>query len=407
VTKRLYYTDSHLTTFDAVVVEAGLLDGRPFAVLDQTAFYPTTGGQPHDTGLLGSRRVVDVIDRDADSAVVHVLDAPLATGAPVSASVDWLRRLDHMQQHTGQHVLSAAFVRLFQIPTVSFHLGSELSTIDIAGTPGPDVIAGAEDEANRIVWENRPVSVRFVSAEQASQLPLRKEPVRGGTLRLVEVEDFDLSACGGTHVTRTGAIGVIAVQAWERYKGGTRVSFACGQRAVAQFRASRDVVAGVVRQLSIQPTELPDAVRRLQGETREMRVQVRELSEQLAGFEAGVLAGDAIECGGVRVVCQVVDGRDAASLKSLAQAVVSRPGHVAVLVGASRPAVVVAARSADVTIDANQLVKTLLGRFGGRGGGRPEGAQGGGLDADPDGIRQAAYEFLSGGGSPPSSSASR
>lgn len=407
MTNRLYYTHSHLTTFDAVVVEAGSLDGRPFAVLDRTAFYPTTGGQPHDTGLLGGRRVVDVIDREDDGTVVHVLDAPLATGAPVSAIVDWPRRFDHMQQHTGQHVLSAAFVRLFQIPTVSFHLGSELSTIDLTGTPGPDVIAGAEDDANRIVWENRPVSVRFVSAEQASQLPLRKEPARSGTLRLVEVDDYDLSACGGTHVTRTGTIGVIAVQAWERYKGGTRVSFACGQRAVTQFRVNRDVVAGVVRQLSIQPTELADAVTRLQGETREMRVQVRGLTEQLAGFEAGLLAGEAVECGGCRVVCRVIDGRDAAALKSLAQAVVSRPGHVVVLVGASRPAVVVAARSADVTVDANHLVKSLLVRFGGKGGGRPEGAQGGGLEADPAAIQQAAYEILSCGGSPPSSSASR
>ncbi len=169
-------------------------------MLDQSAFYPTTGGQPHDTGTLGGRRVVDVVDREADGAVLHVLDAPLDVGAQVSGTVDWPRRLDHMQQHTGQHVLSAAFVRLFEIPTVSFHLGTELSTIDLAGTPGPEVIAQAEDEANRVVWQNRPVIVRFVSADEAARLPLRKEPVRGGTLRLVEVEDFDLSACGGTHV---------------------------------------------------------------------------------------------------------------------------------------------------------------------------------------------------------------
>ena len=407
MTNRLYYGDSHLVAFEARVVESGVLDDRPFVVLDQSAFYPTTGGQPHDTGALGGRRVIDVVDRETDGAVVHVLDGPLDLGAQVPGTVDWARRLDHMQQHTGQHVLSAAFVRLFAIQTVSFHLGTVVSTIDLAGTPGPEVIAQAEDQANRVVWQNRPVTVRFVSADEAARLPLRKEPVRGGTLRLVEVDDFDLSACGGTHVERTGAIGAIVVQAWERYKGGTRVSFVCGGRAVTQFHGLRDVVAATVRQLSIQPVELPDAVARLQGEARDLRQQARALTEQLATHEADVLVRGAEQVGGWRVICTVVEGRDAAALKSLAQAVVARPGHVVALVGASRPAVVVVARSADATADAAQVVKTLIGRFGGKGGGRPEGAQAGGLDADPQAIRLAAYDLLSGGGSPPSSSASR
>jgi alanyl-tRNA synthetase len=408
VSTRLYYTDSHLTDFEAHVTESGVFNDRPFVVLDQSAFYPTTGGQPHDTGALSDRQVMDVIERESDGAVLHLLDAPLAAGAQVSGRVDWARRLDHMQQHTGQHVLSASFVRLFEIPTVSFHLGTELSTIDLTGTPGAEVIARAEDEANRVVWENRPVSIRFVGAEEAATLPLRKETARGGTLRLIEVEDYDLSACGGTHVTRTGAIGIIAVQAWERYKGGTRVSFVCGGRGLAQFRAARDVVASAVRQLSIQPSELPDAVTRLQGESRELRQQARALAERLATYEADGLARGAEDVGGTRVVCRIVEGHDAAGLKSLAQAIVTRrPGHVAVLVGESRPAVAVAARSADATADCAQVVKALIARFGGKGGGRPEGAQGGGFDAEPEAVRVAAYEILSGSGSPPSSSASR
>jgi alanyl-tRNA synthetase len=397
VTNRLYYRDSFLTTFEARVVESGLLNGRPFVVLDESAFYPTTGGQPHDTGSLGDCRVLDVIDRETDDAVMHVLDGPLDADTRVPATVDWPRRLDHMQQHTGQHILSASFVRLFDIPTVSFHLGTELSTIDLTGTPGPDVVARAEAEANRVVWENRPVSMRFVSADEAARLPLRKEPVRGGTLRVIEVEDFDLSACGGTHVALTGTVGIIAVQAWERDKGGTRVSFVCGGRALAHFRAYRDVVASAVRQLSIQPAELSEAVTRLQSETREMRQQTRALVEQLATYEADVLSRGARDAGGTRVVCSVVDGRDLSVLKSLAHAVIARPGHVVVLVGSSRPAVVAVARSADVTADAAQVVRTLVGRFGGKGGGRPEAAQGGGLDAEPETVRMAAYELLSGG----------
>ena len=407
MTNRLYYADSHLTSFEAQVIESGTLNDRPFIVLDQSAFYPTTGGQPHDTGTVSGRHVVDVIDREGDGAVVHVLDESLDVGSRVVGTVDWPRRLDHMQQHTGQHVLSAAFVRLFEIPTLSFHLGAEVSTIDLRGTPGPEVIARAEDEANRVVWQNRPVSVRFVSAEEAATLPLRKEPVRGGTLRLVEVEDFDLSACGGTHVTRTGAIGILAVQAWERYKGGTRISFVCGGRAHSQFHVLRDVVANAVRQLSIQAGELPDAVTRLQAEARELRQQARALTEQLATYEAEGLVRDAEDVGGTRLICRVIDGHDAAGLKSLSQAIVGRPGHVVALVSRSQPAVVVVARSADAKADAALVVKALIGRFGGEGGGRPEGAQAGGFDVEPEMLRIAAYELLSGGGSPPSSSASR
>ena len=407
MSNRLYYADSHLTSFEAQVIESGTLNDRPFIVLDQSAFYPTTGGQPHDTGTVSGRHVVDVIDREGDGAVVHVLDESLEVGTRVVATVDWPRRLDHMQQHTGQHVLSAAFVRLFEIPTLSFHLGAEVSTIDLRGTPGPEVIARAEGEANRVVWQNRLVSVRFVSAEEAATLPLRKEPVRGGTLRLVEVEDFDLSACGGTHVSRTGAIGIIAVQAWERYKGGTRISFVCGGRALTQFHVFRDVVANAVRQLSIQAGELPDAVTRLQAESRELRQQARTLTEQLATYEAEGLVRTAEDVGGTRLICRVIDGRDAAGLKSLSQAIVGRPGHVVALVSRSQPAVVVVARSADARADAALVVKALIGRFGGKGGGRPEGAQAGGFDVEPETLRIAAYELLSGGGSPPSSSASR
>ena len=367
----------------------------PTRSLDRTAFYPTTGGQPHDLGTLGGRTVVDVVDREADGAVLHVLDRPIDPGVVASGVIEWSRRFDHMQQHTGQHVLSAAFVRVAGVATVSFHLGADLSTIDLSGVPSPEAIAVAEDAANGIAWEDRPVTVRFVSAAEAATLPLRKEPVRGGTLRLIEVTGFDLSACGGTHVVRTGAIGLIAIQSWERYKGGTRVTFACGGRALRQYRAARDVVAAAVRQLSIQQSELPDSVSRLQADSRTLRSEIRTLSEQLAVHDANALADAAEPLGGRRVVCRAMAGRDGAALKALAQAVVSRPGHVAVFVSASRPALIVAARSADEATDAGALVKALIARFGGKGGGRPDGAQGGGLDAEPDVIVEAARQLLS------------
>ena len=395
MTERLYYTDSYLTEFEATVVEAGERDGRPYVVLDRSAFYPTSGGQPHDTGVLGDRQVVDVLDRDDDGAVVHVLDAPLSQPR-VHGRIDWSRRLDHMQHHTGQHVLSAAFVRTANLPTVSFHLGAELCTIDLAGAAGADEVRRAEDAANLVVWENRPVTVRFVSEAEAAQLPLRKTPVRGGTLRIVEVADHDLSACGGTHVPRTGVVGAIAVQSWEKYKGGTRVSFVCGGRVVARFRGYRDTVADVVRQLSIQPDELPAAVSRLQGEARDLRQQVKALGETLAGYEADDLARGAEPVGHTLVVCRVIDGRDAAGLKSLAQAVASKSRHLAVLISGAAPVQVVIARAPDAQGDAAALLKALIAKFGGRGGGKPEAAQGGGLQGTPAEVREEALARLSG-----------
>jgi alanyl-tRNA synthetase len=379
---RLYYQDSLLTSFSGTVTESGLLpDGRSYAVLDRTAFYPTSGGQPHDLGTLGGVRVLDVIDRDEDGSIVHVLERSLEPGQIVAGEIDAARRRDHIQQHTGQHVLSAAFVHVCNAPTVSFHLGVDTSTIDVSATLDAAAVAAGEDEANRIVWEDRAVIVRYATAEEAAALPLRKESKRTGTLRLVDIENWDLSACGGTHVSRTGSIGAILVTGWERYKGGTRVAFACGDRAVRHARALRDVVGAATRPLSIKPEELGDAVTRLQADAKEARLQVRTLGESLAAFEAERFVREATASGS-GIVAQVVD-RDANGLKSLAQAIATL-GPSAVLVSTSRPCLVVAARGgADTTFDASAVIKALIARFGGKGGGRSEMAQAGGIDVGP------------------------
>jgi alanyl-tRNA synthetase len=238
VTERLYYEDPYLVEFDAHVLAVEPREqGRHAATLDRTAFYPTSGGQPFDTGTLGSARVVDVVDAD-DHTIVHVIDARLEPG-PVHGRIDWDRRFDHMQQHTGQHVLSAAFDRVLNVRTVGFHLGSTTSTIDLSREVSAAEILRVEDEANQVVWQDRPVTIRFAEADEAARLPLRKEIAREGPLRLVEVQDFDLSACGGTHVARTGAIGIIAVAASERFRGGSRIEFLCGSRALDGYRTLR------------------------------------------------------------------------------------------------------------------------------------------------------------------------
>ena len=390
MTERIYYTDPGCAAFDAVVTRAFTHDGRPAVALDRTAFYPTSGGQPHDLGTLGGAAVLDVVDL-GDGPLVHVLATPLAAGVRVAGSVDWTRRFDHMQQHTGQHVLSAAFDRLFDNRTTSFHMGADASTIDLAKEASPDAIAAAEHEANRVVWEDRPVSIRFVTTEEAASLPLRKEPARGGTLRLIEVHDFDLSACGGTHVARTGAIGVIAVTASERFRGGTRLTFVCGGRALRVFRSYREAVAGSIRALSVLPAELPAAVERTQSEVKELRRTISKLQQELATHEAArLLAVAASDAAGIRIVVQALEGWDAAGLKAVAGAAIAAAPAAVALFSSSGPALAVVARSNGVPLDAQALLKGLAQRFGGRGGGKPDLAQGGGLAGSIDEIVAAA-----------------
>jgi alanyl-tRNA synthetase len=389
MTERIYYSDPYCAAFDAVVTKAFTHEGRPAVALDRTAFYPTSGGQPHDLGTLGGVPVIDVVDLD-DGQVAHVLRASLAEGSRVAGAVEWARRFDHMQQHTGQHVLSAAFDRLFDNRTMSFHMSAEWSTIDLAKEASPGAIAAAEQEANRIVWEDRPVSIRFVAAEEAAALPLRKEPARGGMLRLVDVHDFDLSACGGTHVARTGAIGIVAATAWERFRGGTRLTFVCGGRALRALRAYRDAVAGSIRSLSVLPADLPAAVERVQAESKELRRTVSKLQQDLASHEAVRLVAAAPGPAGVRVVVHALDGWDAAGLKAIATASIAHARSAVALFTSTSPALVVVSRSAGVPVDAQAVLKGLVQRFGGRGGGTPDLAQGGGMEGNVSEIVAAA-----------------
>jgi len=393
MTERLYYTDPYLREFDADLVDTVSYEGQTALVLDRTAFYPDSGGQPSDAGAFGDVRVIDVVDVD-DGRLLHVVDrVPSVTR--LHGTIDWTRRFDHMQQHTGQHVLSAAFARLLNARTESFHMGVEYSTIDLAREVSAREVAQAEDEANRVVWEDRPVAIRFASAEEAAAMGLRKESKREGTLRLIEVEGFDLSACGGTHVARTGAIGIIAVSASERFRGGSRITFLCGGRALTGFRALRDTVAGSVRALSVLPAELPAAIERQQAEGKELRRQIKDFQSKLAAQEADALSAAAAESNGTRTVLAAMPGWDAAGLKAIASRIIERPGHVVVLIGDFPAAPIVVARSADVRHDAGAILRALVGRHGGKGGGRPELAQGGGITASPEAVLDSARQLVS------------
>ncbi len=377
---RLYYTDSMQRTFWSRVTRCDEADGRVRVVLESTAFYPTSGGQPYDTGTLGSASVLDVVD-DEHVGVVHVVDRPLAVGETVSGEIDWSRRFDHMQQHTGQHILSAAFDRTCGVRTESFHLGTTSCTIDLAREVTATEIATAERVASEVVWDDRPVTVTFATEQEAAALPLRKESLRSGTLRLVDVTDFDLSACGGTHVPRTGMVGVVVVAGWERFKGGSRIEFVCGGRALASHARLRDQITALVRQSTVAPHELAGAFERLQTDNRSAQKTIRALQEELATHLASTLVASAEDVGQFRRVLVEQNGWDAVALKSLALALASHPGIVAVVTGSGTPAPLVVARAADVTFDAGACVKQITAALGGRGGGRSELAQGAAADA--------------------------
>jgi alanyl-tRNA synthetase len=404
MTKRLYYDNSELREFDSVVeavLPSSPEQARPGVTLRETAFYPTSGGQVHDTGwlVMGSDRVrvAEVVDAE-DGRIVHYLEAPLkmpASGASVHGAIDDQRRREHMQQHSGQHVLSAAFIELYQIPTVSFHMAEDYCSIDLAAAVvTAEQIEGAEKRANQIVFENRPVRIRYVSRPEAEKLGLRKLPAaEHDELRIVEISDFDLSACGGTHVSASGQIGSILLRRSERVRQGTRVEFVCGDRAVRIARRDYGALSEAAGLFSTKLWDVPEQIRKNTEENRALRKQKDEAIEQLAEAMALADLHAQPEKAGRKIVVRSFPDRDASFAKLFAQKVAraSMPA-VALVASATDPPGVVFTQSAGGSGDMGALLKQVLSEVGGRGGGGRDFAQGGvpaGCDVD-ELLRRAA-----------------
>ena len=393
MTHRLYYTDPALHEFDSLVEETiPSSDGqsRTGIVLRETAFYPTSGGQVYDTGWLltaeGDRvRVAEVSERE-DGKVVHFLEGTaknLPAGASVHGSIDPERRRDHMQQHSGQHLLSAACIELYQMPTVSFHMGEDACSIDLA-TPAinPEQIVAVEKRANEIIFQNRPVRVRFVSRAEAEKLGLRKlPPADRDELRLIEIADFDLSACGGTHVSATGQVGCILLRKTEKVKQGTRVEFVCGGRAVAMARRDYAALTEAAGLFSTQLWDVPTQIRKNFDVAKAFRRERDEAFEQLAEAMASAALKETANAETVKapkVIVRVFRDRDIAFAKLFAQKA-TRAGVPAIALVASAvdsPGLVFA-QSAGGNADMGTLLKQVLASVGGRGGGSRDFAQGG------------------------------
>jgi len=404
MTTRLYYHDSFLYDFDAEVSTI-LESPRPALILDRTAFYPTSGGQIFDTGWIGAAegsadanaagpatklRVTEVADAE-DGRVIHYLEAlprslkeDLKPGTRVRGQIDATRRRDHMQQHSGQHVLSAAFIRLFNMPTVSFHMADDYCSIDLE-TPSlnREQIEAAERMANEIILENRLVEIRFVTRDEASNLGLRKlPPTERDELRVIDIRDFDLTACGGTHVNQTGQIGCILLRKIERMRQGYRVEFVAGQRAVATARRDFTTLTETAALLSAHIYDVPQQAIKSLDEIKSLRKQYERSQEELAAAQAATILAETPESSGCKVVVRTFADRDLNFLKLLAQKLTRQSSSVtssviALLATTSPQPSVVFAQSAGQPHDMGALMKETMAKLGGRGGGSKDMAQGG------------------------------
>ncbi len=373
MTERLYYHDSYLTEFRARVVDVSpdaVSPGRRRVYLDRTAFYPTSGGQPFDTGELGGWQVIDVSDEG--DRIAHVL-AGAITETEVAGRIDRNRRFDHMQQHTGQHLLSAVLVELFDAPTVSFHLGAEACTIDVASTLSPEQLREAERRANEIVFENRPVTISFRDSSQ--DLGLRKPTEREGPVRIVAIENLDRSACGGTHVRATGEIGPILLRKLDRTRGNLRIEFLCGARAVARAHADFEALSQIARVFSSPLDEAPGLVDGQREKLQESERARRKLSMELAQASGRALYAEAAPgSDGVRRIMRRVESISEESRAEAQAATGSGPAIFAAV--AEKPPAILLAASKDSQVNCGEVLKRLLSEKGGRGGGSAAMAQG-------------------------------
>ncbi|GLC90165.1 alanyl-tRNA editing protein [Lysinibacillus piscis] len=367
-----YYQDVMMQQFEAEVVSKGLENGRNYVVLSNTVFYPTGGGQPHDTGTLNDVQVVDV--EKVGDEIRHYIEGTV-DGA-VYGKLNWQRRFDHMQQHAGQHILTAAFVELFNAPTVSFHLGAEQVTIDIAVEQlTEEQLIAAEARANEIILENRPIETKWVTEQELTSYNLRKEVAVTGDIRLVIIPNFDYNGCGGTHPTSTGQVSALKILGTEKMKGNVRVSFVCGQRVLAELGMRKKVLTEVAKQLSVPEAEAASALVKVLATQKNTEKALATAKDKLLQFEAHALIANHDT-----IVAEVLTQRSMQELQKLARMVVTeKPNGIALLATETEGKLqFVAARGEQVTISMKSVSTVVLPLINGKGGGNDQLVQGGG-----------------------------
>lgn len=380
MTVRLYDSDSYLTTFSAAVVRSAGSGNRPAVLLDRTAFYPSSGGQPHDTGTLDGVSVLDVMEQDG--GILHVLESPIRKGRAVTGRIDWGRRLDHMQQHTGQHILSRAFILETGAETVGFHLGSEICTVDL-DKPGftDEEILNVENLANQTVMENRTVRTHRVNPEEAVRFDLRKTPVSGPSVRVVEIDGFDANGCCGTHLKSTGEAGLIKIQRTEKYKGGTRVTFLCGFRALADYQKKQRLTGEAAAVLNGSESELIENLERWRTERKQGQKRMKDLARRLTELESAALLRDAEGIGPYRLIVRFFPDRDPEGLQASIRSLVRQENTVALLgCTLGKEVRLFLGCHPSIPLDMEDVLRQTVPIIAGRGGGTANLAQGAGSE---------------------------
>lgn len=395
MTKRLYYDNAYCVAFQAKVIDRFVLDNHQAVILDQTCFYPSSGGQPHDTGRINGAQVVDVYVRESDNAVVHIIDGNVISDFS-EGEIDWKRRFDHMQQHTGQHILSQAFVRIAKAPTLSFHLGADIATIDLPKDGlTPKLVEEAEILANEIVWDDRLIHSRYVGQEDIEEISLRKVPdLNGDQYRLIEIEDFDLCACGGTHVSRTGEVGIIKIVKSEGRGDELRIEFHCGRRALNDYREKNKVLNNLSAEFTTSFKELESSVARLRAEAKASRNSLKRKTKQLIAFEVEeMLRSERADEDALTVITKIFLDRDLEEIRMMANQIVRNPNCVALFGLTGKRDQLVFASSEGIRIGMDQVLAQVLQKLeDGSGGGSAKFAQGSGLAANTQLLRQALEE---------------
>lgn len=386
----LYYEDAYMTTFEATILTAATDERGAYVTLDRTAFYPEGGGQPADRGTLHNVAVTDV--QKVDGVIRHYVEQPLSEG-PVTGQIDWSRRFDHMQQHCGQHMLTAAFVELFDLPTVAFHLGKETVTIDLqTETITDEQLAKAEALANEIILENRPIETKWVTAEEAAHYPLRKQLTVSDNIRLVIIPDFDYNGCGGTHPHTTGSVSMIKILSTERTKQQIRVHFICGQRIRHDLSWRLQTMQQAAQLLSVQQTQIPASVAKLLETQKQLEHALSDAKEQLLTIEIDRLARSTDD-----LIVEVFEGYSMQQAQKIARTLTTRfPEKTVALVAteeAKMQLVFAKGKQSTSPLNMNGQLKHFLSLINGRGGGNPQFAQGGGdLSISAETMRQQIKE---------------
>lgn len=400
MTERLYYQDSYLKEFRAKVLKKIKIDNQTAVVLDETAFYPTSGGQPYDKGVIQDVPVVEVAEEGDE--IIHILKKELKEkiNSEVVGKIDWKRRFDHMQQHSGQHILSAAFEKLWNADTVSFYLGDEICTLDIMkDNITSEEVKKAEILSNNIVLENKPIKVYFVNQERANELNLRKIPPQKEDIRIVEIKDFDICACCGTHCGTTGEVGLIKILKWEKRGVKIRLDFICGKRSLKDYYWKNELIKNISNKLTIKDTELGETVERMLEERKETRKESREIKEKLQEYEAKRLIDESsIRDDGIRIINKVFEEKNFQEARGLVQKIINLNDSVVVLAGIKNKgegAKILFACSRVLKYDMNGLIREAGKFIEGRGGGAPNFAQAGGKKAEgiEDALNFASEHF--------------